>query len=137
MAIVTRRVAPRPRDYVRVAGPDAQQFLQRMVSNDVSAGAVVDALLLTPKGRVIAPLRIWRRAGDDFLLLTEPELGEVVRSTLLRARFAAKCEIEREEHASTIVFGDAEGIPTDDYGERAVELLDGDLGPTLEAAELE
>jgi folate-binding protein YgfZ len=43
---------------------------------------------------VIAPLRIWRRAPDDFLLLTEPELGETLRTQLLRARFAAKCEIE-------------------------------------------
>jgi folate-binding protein YgfZ len=137
MAIVTRRAALRPRDYVRVAGPDAQEFLQRMVSNDVSAGDVVDALLLTPKGRVIAPLRIWRRGGDDFLLLTEPGLGDAVRSTLLRARFAAKCEIEREEHTSTIVFGDAGGIPTDDYGERAVERLDAEVAPTLEPAELE
>src|SRR6186713_560249 len=100
MAIVTARVALRPRDYVRVAGPDAETFLQRMVSNDVTAGDVVDALLLTAKGRVIAPLRSWRRGDQDFLLLTEPGLGEVVRATLLRARFAAKCEIEPEEHVS-------------------------------------
>src|SRR5215208_3228577 len=117
MAIVTRRAAQRPRDYVRVAGPDAEEFLQRMVSNDVTSAAVVDALLLTAKGRVLAPLRIWRRADADFLLLTEPGLGEVVRSTLLRARFAAKCEIEAEEHTSTVVFGASDGIPTADYGE--------------------
>jgi folate-binding Fe-S cluster repair protein YgfZ len=65
-----------------------------MVSNDVSAGEVFDALLLTPKARVIAPLRVWRRGEDDFLLLTEPELAEAVRTTLLRSRFAAKCEVE-------------------------------------------
>jgi folate-binding protein YgfZ len=138
MAIVTGRAAPRSRDYVRVAGPDAEEFLQRMVSNDVSAGDVVDALLLTPKGRVIAPLRLWRRGDDDFLLLTEPALGDAVRSTLLRARFAAKCEIEREEHTSTIVFGEAEGIPTSDYGEPAVEVLDVELATTtVDGDELE
>jgi len=139
MAIVTRRAARRPRDYVRVSGPDAEDFLQRMVSNDVTAGEVVDALLLTPKGRVIAPLRIWRRGSDDFLLLTEPGLGDAVRSTLLRARFAAKCEIELERHASSIVFGpgEAEGVPTQDYGEPAVEVLDADLEPTLDDDELE
>ena len=82
-----------------------------MLSNDVTAGDLVPALLLTPKGRLIAPLRVWRRAPEDFLLLTEPELGEVVRTTLLRSRFAAKCEIELEEHVSTVVFGDAEGLP--------------------------
>jgi aminomethyltransferase len=107
-----------------------------MLSNDVSA-EVCDALLLTPKARVIAPLRVWRRGGDDFLLLTEPELGDVVRSALLRARFAARCEIELEQHTSAIVFGDGEGIPNRDYGEHAVEVLDDGGEPTLDDGELE
>jgi folate-binding protein YgfZ len=122
---------------VRVQGPDAEDFLQRMLSNDVSADEVVDALLLTAKARVIAPLRVWRRGPDDFLLLTEPELGEVVRSALLRARFAAKCEIEPEEHSSAIVFDSAGGIPNPDYGEPAVEVLDGAAEPTMADDELE
>jgi folate-binding protein YgfZ len=106
-----------------------------MVSNDVSAAELVDALLLTPKGRLIAPLRIWRRDAEDFLLLTEPELGEVVRTTLLRSRFAAKCEIEPEEHTSAIVFGDAEGLPGEIPG--TVEVLDQAVSATVDADELE
>ena len=86
---------------------------------------------------MIAPLRVWRRGADDFLLLTEPELGEVVRSTLLRSRFAAKCEIEPEEHASVVVFGEGDGIPNADYGVPAVEVLDAALEPTLADDELE
>ena len=137
MATVTQRAARRARDYVRVAGPEAEDFLQRMVSNDVS-GDVCEALLLTAKGRVIAPLVVWRRGPDDFLLLTEAGLGDVVRTTLLRARFATKCEVEREEHTSTVVFdADAEGIPNPDYGEPAVEVLDSDLEPTLGEDDLE
>ena len=133
-------VALRPRAYVRISGPDAEDYLQRMVSNDVQAlavGDVCDALLLTPKARVIATLRIWRRGGDDFLLLTEPELGGAVLAELRRMRFAAKCEIEPEQHSSTIVFGGDGGIPNDEYGEPARELLDADLEPTLAAGELE
>ena len=99
-----------------------------MVSNDVAALAVgesCEALLLTPKARVIAPLRVWRRGADDFLLLTEPELGDRVRSELLRGRFAAKAEIEPEEHVSTLVLGEAgEGIANDEYGVPAAEVLD-------------
>jgi len=136
MQIAATRVAARPRAYVRVAGPDAEDFLQRMLSNDVSA-EVCDALLLTPKGRVVAPLRVWRRGPDDFLLLTEPELGETVRAALLRSRFAAKCEVEPEEHTSVVVFGEAEGIPSTDYGEPAVEVLDEPVDPTLDDGELE
>ena len=79
-----------------------------MVSNDVEAldvGGSCEALLLTAKARVIAPLVVLRRGVDDFLLLTEDGLGERVRSTLLRSRFAAKCEIEVEEHTSSVVLG--------------------------------
>jgi tRNA-modifying protein YgfZ len=137
METVTRSAARRPRSYVRVKGPDAAEYLQRLVTNDVLADETVEALLLTPKARVIAPLVVWRRGEDDFLLLTEPELGDVVRLHLLRMRLAAKCEIELEEHTSMIVFDDAEGIPNRDYGRSAVEVLDTELEPTLDAEELE
>ena len=108
-----------------------------MVSNDVLAGQSCQALLLTAKARVIAPLVVWRRADDDFLLLTEPELGEVVRAHLTRMRFAAKCEIALEEHTSTLVFGGSDGIENTDYGRPAVEVLDENIEPTLDDADLE
>jgi folate-binding protein YgfZ len=108
-----------------------------MLSNDVPETGSVDALLLTPKARVIAPLLVWRRGPDDVLLLTEPELGETLRSQLARMRFAARCEIEPEEHTSTIVFGDGEGIPNRDYGRPAVEVLDAELDATVDDDELE
>ena len=133
---MTRRVAARPRDYVRVAGPDAQDFLQRMLSNDVTE-APCRAMLLTPKARLIAPLVVVRRADDDFLLLTEPGLGENVAAALLRARFAAKVEIEPEEHTSVVVFGEDGGIPNEELGEPGSELLDADVAPTLSADEVE
>jgi folate-binding protein YgfZ len=126
MVVATRAYA-RPRAYVRVRGPEAADFLQRMLSNDVLAEPVCEALLLTPKARVIAPLVVWRRGEDDFLLLTEPELGETVRAQLTRMRIATRCEIELEEHTSAIVLGGAEGIPTRDYGVPAVEVLDAAL----------
>jgi folate-binding protein YgfZ len=106
-----------------------------MLSNEV-ANAPCEALLLTPKGRVIAPLVVVRTGDDAFLLLTEPGLGEAVRATLVRARFAAKCEIEPEEHTSVVVFGEVDGIPNREYGIPAVELLDGEL-PSEPAGEEE
>jgi folate-binding protein YgfZ len=130
-------VGDRPRAFVRVAGADALDYLQRMVSNDVDALQVGDscpALLLTAKARLIAPLVVWRRGDDDYLLLTEPELGEPVRAHLARMRLRAQCEIEPEEHESALVFG-GEGIATDFPG--AVEVLDAGLEPTLAPDELE
>jgi folate-binding protein YgfZ len=112
---------------VRVQGPDAVDYLNRMLSNDVPEEGSVDALLLTAKARVIAPVLVWRRGVDDVLLLTEPELGDALRSQLARLRFAAKCEVEPEEHSSTIVLGGEDGIPNRDYGVPAVEVLDSEV----------
>jgi folate-binding protein YgfZ len=78
-----------------------------------------------------------RRADDDFLLLTEPGLGDAVSSTLLRARFAAKVEIEPEQHASVVALGEEGEIPNDELGEPGAELIDSDLEPTLSADEVE
>jgi folate-binding protein YgfZ len=137
MVSVTPAVARRERAYIRVQGPDAVDYLNRMLSNDVPDSGSVDALLLTAKARVIAPVLVWRRGEDDVLLLTEPELGETLRTQLVRMRFAARCEIEPETHTSTIVLGDEAGIPNRDYGRPAVELLDAALEPTLADEELE
>jgi len=131
-------VATRDRAFVRVSGPDAADYLQRMVSNDVAAladGDACPALLLTAKARVIAPLVVWRRSEEDFLLLTEPELGEVVRGHLTRMRLRAQCEIEPEEHESVLLFGGEDGFATEWPGVR--ELVDAGLEPTLPEHELE
>jgi folate-binding protein YgfZ len=107
-----------------------------MVSNAVEElppGEACEALLLTPKARVVAPMTVWRRGAEDFLLLTEPEAGERLMRELLRARFAAKCEIAIEDHRSLVVLGaDPElvlnqhkgAVPNRDYGVPAVELFD-------------
>jgi folate-binding protein YgfZ len=138
------RNAPLYRYFLGARGPDAADFLQRMVSNDVAAlepGDACDALLLTAKARLIAPLRIYRRADDDFLVATEPELGETLRSQLLRARFAAKVELEPEEHTATVVLGEEpEGLRAraSEYGEDAWELVDGaPAGEPIAADELD
>jgi tRNA-modifying protein YgfZ len=123
-SVTSPTVVRRPRAFVRVAGVDAADYLQRMVSNDVEAlevGDACDALLLTAKARIIAPLRVLRRADGDFLLSTEPELGEAVRRELVRMRFAAKAEIEPEEHVSWLVLGEGEVLDEQPAGEEARE----------------
>jgi tRNA-modifying protein YgfZ len=139
MRSVTPPTARRPRAYVAVHGPQAVEYLDRMLSNDVPESGSVDALLLTAKARVIAPLLVWRRGPDDVLLLTEPELGEVVEAHLVRNRFATRCDIALEQHASVVVFADdvGGGIPNRDYGLPAFEVLDGDVEATVDDVELE
>jgi tRNA-modifying protein YgfZ len=143
MATTALRIARRPRDFVGVRGPDAEDYLQRMLSNDVAAlavGEACDALLLTPRGRMIAPLRVVRRADDDFILLTEAGLGARVAGELSRLRFAAKAAIELEQHRSHLLLGARQGgIPNEDYGVPAVEVLDEEppVADTISGDELE
>jgi folate-binding protein YgfZ len=107
-----------------------------MLSNDIEL-APCQAMLLTPKARLIATVLVVRRDDDDFLLLTEAGLGDAVSSTLLRARFAAKVEIEPEQHTSVVALGEDGGIPNDELGEPGSELIDSDAEPTLSAQEVE
>jgi tRNA-modifying protein YgfZ len=132
---VTASIAIRPRSFVRVAGPDAVDYLERMLSNEVATlevGGSCEALLLTPKARVIAPMRVVRRGAEDLLLVTEPELGQTLRDELVRMRFAAKAEIELEQHRSYLLLGAEDGgIPNRDYGVPAAEILDEEPPPDL------
>ena len=126
------RAARRARDFVRVAGPDAEDFLQRMLSQDVAIdlGDSREALLLTAKARVIATMVVLRQGVDDFLLSTEAGLGEKLVRELRRVRFAARVDIEPEVHDTVLVFGSRpEGVAyeVEDYGEPAWEVLDSRL----------
>lgn len=127
-----RGVARRPRAFVAVRGKDAASYLQRLLSNDVvalAAGESCEALLLTAKARVVATMTVLRRAEQDFLLATEPELAEALAGELVRFRFAARVTVEREEHETLLLLGTEPPAGTTalrsyDYGVPAWELLD-------------
>ena len=83
------------RGVIRLTGPDRVSFLQGMVTQDVEGlpvGSVADAVLLTPKGAMVADARVVRRA-DDFLLLTEPGYGPVVLGALERYLISEDAEL--------------------------------------------
>jgi tRNA-modifying protein YgfZ len=125
VALVASTVVRLSRGYVRVEGPEAADFLERMLSNEVQSlevGSARQALLLTPKGRIIAPLRVVRDSEEVFLLITEAELAEAVSGALLRARFAAKCEISVVPLLGYVHLVDPErGVRVEDYGVDAWE----------------
>jgi folate-binding protein YgfZ len=109
-----------------------------MLSNEVltlEVGSARQALLLTPKGRIVAPLRAVRERDEAFLLITEAERAEPVSGALLRARFAAKCEISVVSLHGYLHFADpGRGVRVEDYGvdawetweEGELEAVDGD-----------
>jgi folate-binding protein YgfZ len=112
-----------------------------MLSNEVESLAVGDArqaLLLTPKGRIIAPLRVVRQSEERFLLITEAQLAEVVVAALVKARFAAKCEIAVIPLRGHLHLSDpGRGIRIGDYGIDAWETWDQDEQDGGEESELE
>ena len=142
MATVTSTLYRLNRGYAAVSGAEAADFLERMLSNEVATlaeGEVRPALLLTPKGRIIAPLRVVREGPEAFLLITEAELAEAVASGLTRARFAAKCEIEVEPYRGYLHLGpgSGDGIRNDDYGVEAYETWGEEEREAADPSELE
>ena len=131
------------RGYVAVTGPEAADFLERMLSNEVVSlepgREARPALLLTPKGRIVAPLRVVCEGPEAFLLITDAELAEPVANTLLRARFAAKCAVEVRPYGGYLHVGadPGEGIPNPDYGVEAWERWSAEALEAADAAELE
>lgn len=128
------------RGYVSVRGPEAADFLERMLSNEVASlepGEARPALLLTPKSRIVAPLRVVREGPETFLLLTESSLAEALAATLLRARFAARCEIAVEPYRGYLQLGAGDGLVNRDYGVEATESWSEEELDAADPAELE
>jgi tRNA-modifying protein YgfZ len=86
-------IAVVPRAFVRVAGPDAQVYLQGQLSQDVDRPHG-SSLLLEPTGKVVALLRFVREADDSFLLDTDPEAGDALLTRLRRFLLRTKATIE-------------------------------------------
>jgi tRNA-modifying protein YgfZ len=113
----THRLSDRSdRAFVGVRGRDAGKLLQSLVSNDVEAlepGGSCLAFVLTPKGRPVADLRVWREASDAFVLEAEPELQDALAATVRRYRLAARAEIadDRDRLASISVLGPLGATP--------------------------
>ena len=61
------------RRFIRIAGPDAEPFLQNLITTDVAAlphGEAWPGALLTPQGKILFDFAIWRD-GDAFLIETD------------------------------------------------------------------
>ena len=72
---------PTERGVLAVVGPDAGDFLQGQLSQDVAAlaeGQSAWSLILQPQGRIDAFVRVNRQAADRFILDTDGPLEQVV-----------------------------------------------------------
>ena len=72
---------PTERGVLAVSGPDAEDFLQGQLSQDIAVlvpGQSAWSLILQPQGRIDAFVRVTRQAADRFVLDTDGPLEPVV-----------------------------------------------------------
>jgi tRNA-modifying protein YgfZ len=104
----TLGAAPIQRDVVPVQGPEAIDFLQGQLSQDVEALAVDESaasLLLQPTGKVDAWLRVTRIAEDGALLDVDAGFGDAVLARLQRFKLRTKAELSLERWSGLAVRG--------------------------------
>jgi len=85
------------RDFVQIAGPEAEAYLQGQLSQDVAAiapGASAWSFLLQPQGKVDALVRVLRHTPDRFTLDVDGGFGEAVLARLQRFKLRTKADIE-------------------------------------------
>lgn len=105
------------RGLLRLAGKDPVGMLNAVLTNNVPPDAEPGAyaLLLNPKGRVQADLRVLK-SGEDVLVDTEPEGADAAREILGRYAPFSRVELEDLSEAWSVL-----GL----YGPEAGDLLDG------------
>lgn len=89
--------APCERGVLRMSGPDARAFLQRMSTNDMgklSSKRAVFTCFLNNKGRLIDSVTIFENKPDDFLLVSSFLESNKLREWLENYHFAENFTIE-------------------------------------------
>jgi tRNA-modifying protein YgfZ len=84
------------RAVLRLSGADVRDFLQGLVTNDVTGDLPVWAGLLTPQGKVLFDFIIWAD-GRDLLIDCEAEQAEALAKRLSIYRLRRAITIERDQ----------------------------------------
>ena len=85
------------RDVLSARGPEATEFLQGQLSQDVAAmapGATAWSWVLAPTGKVDALVRVVRVAPDEWVLDTDAGWGDALATRLNRFKLRTKVEIQ-------------------------------------------
>ena len=99
------------RAVVRVSGDDVRDFIQGLVTSDVTGALPVWAGLLAPQGKCLFDFIIWGD-GDDLLLDCEAGAAEELIKRLNIYRLRRAVRIERDESVAVHWAKDAhQGVP--------------------------
>lgn len=128
------------RAILRLSSPDGEDiadFLQGLVTNDVTGALPVWAGLLTPQGKVLFDFIVWP-SGDDLLIDCEAEAAEALARRLAIYRLRRRIEIARDNTVAVhwrphIGDGAAPDPRLPALGERWIAPRDGSEAPADEA----
>ena len=88
------------RALVRVSGPDAEHFLQNIITADISAlpaDVAKPSALLTPQGKIMFDFLVSRDGDDGYLLDIRADLADDFVRRLMLYRLRAKAEIAKPD----------------------------------------
>ncbi len=88
------------RAVISVVGPDAEQFLQNILTTDLGAlagGEVRPGALLTPQGKILFDFLISRSGADAFRLDCRRDVADDFVRRLMLYRLRAKVEISKRD----------------------------------------
>lgn len=110
------------RAVIRVAGTDAEELLQNVLTCDVaSARPLAYGALLTPQGKILADFLL-HREGEGFALDMHEALADDVSKRLSLYRLRSKVEISRDPRRVEVRWG-AQGEPEKGAADPRVEAL--------------
>jgi folate-binding protein YgfZ len=103
------------RAVLRVAGPDAEHFLQNIVTADLSdlpADVAKPSALLTPQGKILFDFLIARDGPDAFLIDVRGDVIDDFVRRLMMYRLRAKAEISKPEQMLVSAVWDLDSDPS-------------------------
>jgi folate-binding protein YgfZ len=96
------------RDVVRVGGPEALDYLQGQLSQDVVGlpiGASAWSFVLQPQGKVDAWFRVTRTGDDEVVLDVDPGWGDALAARLDRFKLRTRADVESLDWSCVAVRG--------------------------------
>jgi folate-binding protein YgfZ len=100
----------RDRALISVSGPDAEHFLQNILTTDLDvlrAGEAKPGALLTPQGKILFDFLISRAGDNAFRLECRTEISDDFVRRLMLYKLRAKVEIAKTDQGlATVAWGD-------------------------------
>ncbi len=101
---------------VELTGIDAQDFLHRLSTNDLSKlaiGDVVQTVLTNEKGRIVDVISVLKRTSETLLLVGQTQGGESLRQWLERYIIMEDIRVQNvtNDYTHVLLYADSPGLP--------------------------